>query len=92
VFECTSCQEVFDTLKKCLTESLVLAYPNFKLETDACMQRLGAVLSQSKADGHLHPVTYASRALSDLDKCYAVTELEIFAVVLALNHFHAYMT
>ena len=91
----TSCQEAFDTLKKCLTESPVLAYPNFtesfRLETDACVQGLGAVLSQSQADGRLHPVAYASRTLSDLEKRFAVTELEALAVVWALNHFHAYL-
>ena len=70
-----SCQEAFDTLKKCLTESPVLAYPNFaesfRLETDACVKGLGAVLSQPQADGQVHPVAYASRALSEPEKRYA---------------------
>ena len=42
-------------------------------------------------DGQAHPVAYASRALSDVEKRYAVTELETLAVVWALNHFHAYL-
>jgi len=95
VFEwSTDCQQAFDTLKKSLTVSPVLAYPNFaesfRLETDACVKGLGVVLSQNQG-GQIHPVAYASRALSDPEKRYAVTELETLAVVWALNHFHAYL-
>ena len=43
--------------------------------------------SQLQDDGKVHPVAYANRALSDPEKHYAVTELEILAVVWALNHF-----
>ena len=75
-------------LRKALIEAPVLAYPNFtknfRLETDACVKGLGAVLSQ------LHSI-YTSRALSDPEKCYAVTKLETLAVVWALNHFHTYL-
>ena len=64
-------------LRKALIEAPVLAYPNFtksfRLETDACVKGLGAVLSQLQGDGKVHPVAYASRALSDPEKCYAVT-------------------
>ena len=95
-FEWTSsCQDAFNTLRKALTEAPVLAYPNFtekfRLETDACVKGLGAVLSQLQDDEKVHPVAYASRALSDPEKRYAVTELETLAVVWALNHFHAYL-
>ena len=82
-------------LRKALIEVPVLAYPNFtksfRLETDACVKGLGAVLSQLQGDGKVHPVAYASRALSDPEKCYAVTKLETLAVVCALNHFHTYL-
>ena len=91
----SSCQDAFDTLKRALIEAPVLAYPNFsrnfRLETDACVKGLGAVLAQMQKDGQAHPVAYASRALSDVEKRYAVTELETLAVVWALNHFHVYL-
>ena len=78
-------------LRKALIEVPVLAYPNFtksfRLETDACVKGLGAVLSQLQGDGKVHPVAYASTALSDPEKCYPVIELETLAVVCALNHF-----
>ena len=96
VFEWTSsCQDAFNVLREALTKAPVLAYPNFtrefRLETDASVKGLGAVLSQLQDDGKVHPVAYASRALSDPEKRYAVTELETLAVVWALNHFHAYL-
>ena len=59
-----SCQNAFDTLKRALIEAPVLAYPNFsrnfRLETDACVKGLGAVLAQMQEDGQAHPVAYAS--------------------------------
>lgn len=86
IFEWTlSCQDVFDTLKRILTETPMLAYPNFtrsfRLETDACVKGLGAVLSQLQDDEQVYSVAYASRALSGPEKHYAVTELEMLAVV-----------
>ena len=49
---------------------------------------MGAVLSQTQDDSQLHPVSYASRALSRAEENYAVTELETLAVVWAMSHFH----
>ena len=89
------CQIAFSTLKEKLTEVPVLAYPNFDtpfvLETDASIKGLGTVLSQSQDDGKLHPVAYASRALTPAEKNYSITELETLAVVWAVTHFHAYL-
>ena len=75
-------------------EPPVLAYPDFSksfvLETDASARGLGAILSQEQEDNRLHPVAYASRALSLQEKRYAITELETLAVVWAVSHFNAY--
>jgi len=92
-----ACQEVFDCLKSKLVQSPVLVYPDFQkdftLKTDASGQGLGAtcILSQTQNDGKRHPVAYASRALSSTERRYAVTELEMLAVVWAMSHFHHYL-
>ena len=89
------CQTAFVTLKTKLIQSPVLCFPNFsksfRMETDASVQGLGAVLSQLQSNGEVHPVAYASRALSVTEKRYAITELETLAVVWAVTHFHAYL-
>ena len=73
----------------------MLAYPSFEtafvLETDASLQGLGAVLSQIQEDAQLHPVAYASRALSPSERNYGITELETLAVVWAVSHFYPYL-
>ena len=84
-----------EALKVAITQSPVLAYPNFDidfiLETDASVKGLGAVLSQPQSDGVLHPVAFASRSLSSTEGNYGVTELETLAVVWAMQHFQAYL-
>ena len=61
------------------------------LETDASAQGLGAVLSQYQEDQRLHPVAYASRALSPGERNYGITELETLALVWALSPFKVYL-
>ena len=78
----SSCQATFDQLRSRLVTAPVLAYHDFKrdfiLETDVS---ISAILSQIQEDGKVHPVAYASRALSSTEKNYAITELETLAVV-----------
>ena len=89
------CERVFRELKERLTTSPMLAYPDFSrafiLETDASVQGIGAVLSQRQEDQRLHPIAYASRALSPVEQRYSITELETLAVVWAISHFHHYL-
>lgn len=59
--------------------------------TDASLHGLGAILSQEQEDWKLHPVAYASRALSPAEHNYGITELETLAVVWAVSHFHHFL-
>ena len=89
------CQHAFNSLKQKLIEAPVLAYPSFDkdfiLETDASIKGVGAILSQKQDDGKVHPVAFASCALSPPERNYSITELETSAVVWAVSHFHSYL-
>ena len=88
---CSPTSSTDECLKSYLTSTPVLAYPDFSsdfiLETDACVLRLGAILSQWQEDGSIHPFAYASRSLSQLERNYGIT----VAVVWAFSHFRAHL-
>ena len=90
-----ACQSAFEGLKEHLTTPPVLAYPcfqrDFVLETDASIDGIGAVLGQYQDDENLHPVSYASRALSQSERNCGITELETLAVVWAISHFRHFL-
>ena len=94
-FKWTSNCQAVDQLRSRLVTAPVLADPDFKrdfiLETDVDINGLGAVLSQTQEDGKVHPVAYASRVLSLMEKNYAITELETLAVVRAVTHSRYYL-
>lgn len=73
----TEQESAFKELKKSLTETPVLAPPDFSkrfiLETDASNEGLGAALIQEGENG-CHVISYASRSLNDAEKNYSVTE------------------
>ena len=56
------------------------------VQTDASMERIGAVLSVIR-DNEESPVAYYSQQLSPAEKNYTVSELECLAVVRAIDHF-----
>ena len=82
------CQGSFENLKKLLTVTPILAYPNltdeFCLDTDASEYAIGAVLSQ-KENGKEKVVAYFSRTLTRSERNYWVTRKELFAVVIQVN-------
>lgn len=61
-----------------------------EIHTDASAVGVAAVLTQQHEDGE-HPVAHTSEALNKAQKNYWATELELFAVVIAVENFHYYI-
>ena len=65
---------------------MVLAYPDysetFEVYTDASATQLGAVITQKN-----RPLAFFSRKLSDTQKRYSVTKIELLAIVETLKEF-----
>ena len=77
----------FDKIKEAVTSAPVLKYFDSSKPTeesgDASSQGLGFVLTQED-----HPVTYASRALTQAEQRYSQIEKELLALVFGLEHNH----
>ena len=88
------CEEAFQSLKRSFCESPVLAYPDFmcpfRLDVDASMCGLGAILSQKTKEGE-RVIAYASPTLSKTEKQYCATHREILALVWACKFFRPYL-
>ena len=87
------CAKAFNTLKDCLTDTPVLAYPKldqdsteFQVQTDASNIGIGVVLEQ---DGHA--IAYASRSLTSPERHYSVIQKECLAIVYSLKQFRHYL-
>lgn len=86
---------VFNKLKEALTKDSILISPRpdkeYSLSTDASTKGVGAVLTQKDDMGRDRPVAYFSRKLKPYQIHYTVTELELLALVLSIEHFSIYL-
>lgn len=84
-------ETAFKTLRSALSANDFLLAPDqskpFILATDASYKGVGAVLSQHDAQERERPVAYFSKKLEKYQLNYTVTELELLAIVLAVQHF-----
>ncbi|GKA76797.1 reverse transcriptase domain-containing protein [Tanacetum coccineum] len=90
----TECREAFETLKKKLTEALILVAPDwdfpFEIMCDASDFVVGAVLGQRKTK-HFKPIHYASKTMTESQTYYTNMEKELLAVVYAFEKFRPYL-
>ena len=81
----------FNKIKQELTKLPCLAHYNGNKEnivtTDASETVLGIALWQKQSNNELKPIAFASRNLSDAEKKYSISELELLAVVWVLERF-----
>nr|GEV47243.1 reverse transcriptase domain-containing protein [Tanacetum cinerariifolium] len=86
--------DAFETLKKNLTEALILVVPDwnlpFKLMCDASDFAIGVVLGQRKTK-HFQPIHYASKIMTEAQIHYTTTEKEMIVVVYAFEKFRPYL-
>jgi hypothetical protein len=82
-------QVAFDSLKSALMSRPVVvsfrADGQHRLLTDASTVGIGGILEQMELDGNWHPVIYLSRKLSDAERNYGATEIELLALVYCLE-------
>ena len=89
-----SCQKAFEALKMAITMAPALAMPTpdgpFRVETDGSGIGLGAVLTQKQND-RWHPIAFISQSLSDAEQNYHAADLELAAVIFALQEWRHYL-
>ena len=89
------CDKAFSTLKQKLSTAPSLQPPDmtkpFYVWSDASILGFGAVLEQLDDQGQRHPIAYASWQTSETEKKYAPTELEVAALVFAVESFEVYL-
>ncbi len=79
-------QRAFNHIKATITKGVVLAYPDyskvFEIYTDASSKQLGEVINQDN-----RPIEFFSWKLSDMQRKYSITEIELLAIVETLKEF-----
>ena len=85
----------FSVMKEKLSTAAVLRPPDldrhFYVWSDASLEGFGAVLEQLDNEGLRHPITYTSRQTNTAEKKYTPTELEVAALIFAVEHFEVYL-
>ena len=88
-------KKAFVEVKNAIASDCTMAFydPNrpTKLMVDASPVGLGAVLSQTQANGQERCIAYASRSLTPVEARYSQTEKEALAAVWGVERFHLYL-
>ena len=88
-------EEAFNSLKNHLLSSSVLERPDwdqsFTVQTDGSALGLGAILIQKNHQGWDAVLCYASKSTSEAESNYHAYNLEILAIVWAVEYFHYYL-
>ena len=81
-------EQSFEAIKEELAKPTVLAT---KVCADGSSYGLGAVIIMQQCSSEWRPVAYASRSMSDTEKCYAQIEKETLAITWACEKFATYI-
>jgi len=79
-------EKAFNNIKATVTRDEVLAYPDynqvFEIFPDASSKHLGSMITQNN-----RPIAFFISKLSETQKKYSVTELELLAILETLKEF-----
>lgn len=85
----------FEQIKSAICSANFLGYFNTKdssiVITDASPTGIGAVLLQQDANGVRRIISFASKALTDIERKYSQTEREALGIVWAVEKFRLYL-
>ncbi|CEL57222.1 hypothetical protein RSOLAG1IB_08434 [Rhizoctonia solani AG-1 IB] len=88
-------KEAFHQIRIATSQKPVLAHPDesqpYTLETDASGAAMGAVLSQRKDDGCLHPVAFMSASFSPAELNYDMHDKELLAIICPFEHWRIFL-
>ncbi len=88
-------KRAFEQLKLALQITPILRTSDwnkpFLVYCDASGEAVGSTLSQLDENGHDHPIHFASRQFTSVEKNYTMTEQEGLAVIFSLKKFHHYL-
>ena len=83
--------EINDEIKRVVELSYFKRNQEIRIICDASKQSLGAVLQLSQTNCEWRPICFASRFLTNFESKYSINELELFAIVWAVEHFRNYI-
>nr|GEU42822.1 reverse transcriptase domain-containing protein [Tanacetum cinerariifolium] len=82
------CVDAFDTLKKKLTEALILVIPDWNLPFELMCDASNFAQRKTK---HFQPIHYASKTMTEAQIHYTTNEKEMLVVVYAFEKFRPYL-
>ena len=87
----TAFKRINEEIKKVVELSHFKRNQEIRIICDASKQGLGAVLQQIQNNGEWKPICFASRFLTNFEAKYSINELELLAIVWAVEHFKNYV-
>ena len=81
----------YDEMKGVVEVSHFKRNQEFRIICDASKQGLCAVLQQSQTIGEWRPICFSSWVLTNCESKYSINELELLAIVWAVEHFRNYV-